>query len=118
HWDEELHGLDYVVYGYLQKGDDEHAQQQVNYLQTIHEVNPVNFKTAYAFAAIPARYALERKVWKEAAALSLQPQGFPWEKFPWEESIIHFVRSLGAVHLNDITKAKTELESLKSLYSK
>jgi tetratricopeptide (TPR) repeat protein len=116
HWDEELHGMDYLVYAYLQKGDDEHARQQVDYLHTIHEVDGVNFKTAYAFAAIPARYALERKMWKEAIALSVG--SFPWEKFPWQESIIHFARSLGAVHLNDINTAKRELENLKSLYNK
>jgi tetratricopeptide (TPR) repeat protein len=118
HWDEELHGIDYVVYAYLQKGNDELAKQQLDYLQTIDEVDGVNFKTAYAFAAIPARYALERKMWKEAAALPLHPDGFPWEKFPWEESIIHFARSLGALHLNDINTAKTELENLKSRYDK
>ncbi len=118
HWDEELHGMDYLVYAYLQKGDDEQAKQQADYLQTIHEVYPVNFKTAYAFAAIPARYALERKMWKEAAALSLNPTSFPWEKFPWQESIIHFARSLGALHLNDVNTAKKELENLKSLYDK
>lgn len=118
HWDEELHGLDYLAYAYLQKGDDEKARQQADYLQTIDQVFPMNFKTAYAFAAIPARYALERKMWKEAASLSLHPTNFPWEKFPWQESIIHFARSLGALHLNDVTTAKMELENLKSLYSK
>jgi len=110
--------MDYLVYAYLQKGDDEQAKQQADYLQTIHEVYPVNFKTAYAFAAIPARYALERKMWKEASTLSLDPASFPWEEFPWQESIIHFARSLGAVHLNDISGAKTELEKLRSLYDK
>jgi len=118
HWDEELHGMDYLVYAYLQKGDDEQARQQLDYLHTIHEVDGVNFKTAYAFAAIPARYALERKMWKEAAALSLYPNSFPWEKFPWQESIIHFARSLGALHLNDVNTAKKELENLKSLNDK
>ena len=118
HWDEELHGLDYVVYGYLQKGDDEHARQQLDYVQTIDEVDGVNFKTAYAFAAVPARYALERKMWKEATALSLHPTSFPWEKFPWQESITHFARALGALHLNDVNSAKTELENLRSLYDK
>jgi tetratricopeptide (TPR) repeat protein len=118
HWDEELHGMDYLVYAYLQKGDDEHARQQVDYLHTIHEVDGVNFKTAYAFAAIPARYALERKMWKEAVALPLYPNIFPWEKFPWQESIIHFARSLGALHLNDVNTAKKELANLKSLHDK
>jgi tetratricopeptide (TPR) repeat protein len=118
HWDEELHGMDYLVYAYLQKGDDEQAKQQRKYLETIREVYPVDFKTAYAFAAIPARYALERKMWKEAAALSLDPNDFPWEKFPWQESITHFARLLGAVHLNNISDANTQLEVLRSLYNK
>ncbi|HZJ59770.1 MAG TPA: hypothetical protein VFD24_05815, partial [Chitinophagaceae bacterium] len=117
HWDEELHGLDYLVYAYLQKGDDQQAKQQADYLQTIREVYPVNFKTAYAFAAIPARYALERKMWREAASLSLNPTNFPWQDFPWQESIIHFARSLGAVHLNNINEAKAELENLRSLHN-
>ena len=118
HWDEELHGMDYLVYAYLQKGDDEHAKQLLDYLQTIHEVYPVNFKTAYAFAAMPARFALERKMWKEAATVSLHPKNFPWEKFPWQEAIVHFARALGSLQLNDVNTAKTELDILKSLYDK
>jgi tetratricopeptide (TPR) repeat protein len=116
HWDEELHGLDYLVYAYLQKGNDEAAKEQLEYLQTINQVSPVDFKTAYAFAAIPARYFLEQKKWKEAAALSLHPADFPWEKFLWQKAIISFARSLGAVHTNDMNESKLELENLKSIY--
>jgi len=61
HWDEELHGLDYLVYSYLQKGENDLAKQQCDYVGTIHEVYPVDFKDAYAFDAIPARYLLENK---------------------------------------------------------
>jgi tetratricopeptide (TPR) repeat protein len=117
HWDEELHGLDYLVYAYLQKGDDSLAREQFDYLQTINEVNPVNFKVAYAFAAIPARFYLEQGMWKEAATMEAR-QNFPWEKFSWQRSIIHFARLLGAVHENKLNEAKTELENLQSLYNK
>lgn len=116
HWDEELHGLDYLMYAYLQKGDDDHSREQLDYLQNIDEVSPPNFKTAYAFAAIPARYFLERKMWKEAAALSLHPVNFPWEKFSWQKAIIDFARLLGSVHTNNINEAKNELKILGSLY--
>jgi len=116
HWDEELHGMDYLVYAYLQKGDDQHATQFLDYLQTIHEVYPVNFKTAYAFAAMPARYTLERKMWKEAATLSLHPKDFPWEKFPWQEAIVHFARLLGSAHTGNIEAAKAELKKLNELH--
>jgi tetratricopeptide (TPR) repeat protein len=118
HWDEELHAMDYLAYAYLQKADDDLAKGQVDYLQTITEVSPVNFKVAYAFAAIPARYVLERKKWKEAASLQMHPANFPWEKFPWQEAIIHFTRLLGSVHTDNLDKATTELQELKRLHSK
>jgi tetratricopeptide (TPR) repeat protein len=118
HWDEELHGLDYLVYAYLQKGADDSAKQQVDYLLSIHEVEPQTFKTAYAFAAIPARYCLERKNWQEAANLETHPAtGYPWEKFPWQKAIIHFTRLLGSVHTGNLDKAKTELADLKALHA-
>ncbi len=53
------------------------AKAQWDYLKTIKEVYPVNFKTAYAFAAIPSRYVLENKMWKEAAHLEIRPTDFP-----------------------------------------
>lgn len=116
HWDEELHGMDYLVYAYLQKADNKLAKEQFDYLKTIHEVYPVNFKDAYAFAAIPSRYYLENKLWKEAAALKIHPANFPWERFPWQRSIFYFTRLLGAVHTDNIDSAKIELTSLKNLY--
>jgi hypothetical protein len=117
HWDEELHGLDYLVYAYLQKKEDGQAKQQVDYVQAINEVSPANFKVAYAFAAIPARYASERKNWKEAADLQLHPN-FPWEKFPWQKAIFHFAKLIGYIHLDKQDAAGKELDTLKLLYDK
>jgi tetratricopeptide (TPR) repeat protein len=116
HWDEELHSMDYLVYSYLQKNNDKAAKEQFDYLETIDEVYPVNFKVAYAFAAIPARYALEKKDWKMAASLNLHPSNFPWKNFPWQEAIIHFARVMGDVHLNKLDEAGKELDRLKSLH--
>ena len=79
HWDEELHGLDYLMYAYLQKGENDSAKQQWDYLKTIKEVSPLNFKVAYAFAAIPSRFVLENKMWQEAANLEVTPK-FSMEK--------------------------------------
>ena len=116
HWDEELHGIDYVVYGYLQKKDDASAKQQLDYLKSINKVSPANFKVAYAFAAVPARYALERKDWAMAAGLQLHTANFSWDSFPWQQAIIHFAKLLGYVHLNNLTDAEKELDQLKTLY--
>ena len=116
HWDEELHGLDYLVYAYLQKGDKKLAKEQLDYFKTITEVNPANFKVAYSFASIPARYVLENKMWKDAASLEIYTANFSWEKFPWQKAIIHFARCLGAVHSNQLDLAKAEWNELNSLH--
>jgi tetratricopeptide (TPR) repeat protein len=116
HWDEELHGLDYLVYAYLQKGDNDLAKEQLRYLGTIRRVYPVNFKVAYAFAAIPARVALENRNWKEAAGLEVFPENFPWNKFPWQLAITHFARLMGSARSGNPLMAETELHILTSLY--
>ncbi len=107
--------MDYLVYAYLQKGDDSLAKAQWDYLRTIHEVYPANFKVAYAFAAIPARYVLENKKWKEASSLALYPLSFAWDKFPWQEAIVHFARLMGSVHTGLRDSAISELDKLKIL---
>lgn len=116
HWDEELHGLDYLIYAYLQKGENAPAKKQWDYLAAINDVYPVNFKVAYAFAAIPSRFLLENKAWEKAAKLEVHPANFPWKNFPWQEAIVHFTRLMGAIHTGKMTSAKTELQTLNRLY--
>jgi len=115
HWDEELHGLDYLVYAYLQKGDNHAAGEQLKYIGTINEVFPINFKEAYTFAASPSRMVLENKNWQDAANLQIQPASFPWTKYPWQESIFHFTRLLGALHTKNLPLAESELAKLNIL---
>ena len=115
HWDEELHGLDYLVYAYLQKGDNIQAQKQIDYLNSFKIISPVNFKVAYALAAIPSRYVLENKNWKDAANLESHAVKINWDDYPWQESIIHFARLLGAVHTHNLQAAELEMENLKKL---
>lgn len=118
HWDEELHGLDYLVYAYLQKGDNKSAKQQVDYLQSITEVSPTNFKVAYGFAASPSRYLLENKMWQEASTMKTHPANLRWENYPWQKAIIHFTRAMGALHTGKKDAATTELKELNDLRNK
>jgi hypothetical protein len=118
HWDEELHGMDYLVYAYLQEGRDTEAKEQADSLKSFKEISATNGKSAYVFAALPARYVLERKQWNEAAQLETSPANFPWEKFPWENAITRFTRLLGFVHINKIKDAEKELQQLDSLHKK
>ncbi len=116
HWDEELHGLDYLVYAYLQKGNNHKAREQFEYLGTIKKVQPMSPKVAYVFAAVPARMALEIRDWKQAANLELPGIDLDWEKLPWQKAIHHFARALGAVHLGKLEQAEKEVHTLESLH--
>ncbi|MDF2187734.1 hypothetical protein [Paraflavitalea sp. CAU 1676] len=116
HWDEELHALDYMMYGYLQQGDNLNSRKQLNYLSAIREVHPANFKVAYAFAAIPARMALENKDWKKAATLQTPSANFDWTAYPWQRSIIHFARALGAAHTGNQANAALEIGIMQQLH--
>ncbi len=116
HWDEELHGMDYLVYAYLQKGNNSMAKSQVDSLISIQDVYPVNFKVAYAFAAIPSRYMLENRKWQEAASLKIHPADFPWNKFPWQEALVHFTHVLGAAHTGQTDLGNAELDILRNLH--
>ncbi|MGZ5191971.1 MAG: tetratricopeptide repeat protein, partial [Flavisolibacter sp.] len=116
HWDEELHGLDYLVYAYLQKGENYYAKTQWDYLKTIQNVQPFNFKVVYAFTAIPSRYVLENKLWIEAATLKVHKTDFSWDTYQWQKAIVHFARALGAVHIENINAAKEELNELNKIH--
>ncbi len=118
HWDEEIHGLDYLVYAYLQQGRDEKAKEQLEYLRSMEVVFPLNNKVAYTFAAVPTRYALECKNWEEAVNLELKSNDFPWEKYPWERSIVSFGKALGAAHIRNMEVAKAALAELQSNHTK
>lgn len=114
-FDEELHGLDYLMYAYLQKGDNPKAEEILGYLHGIKKMSARNFKVAYAYSAIPARYVLENRNWQEAASLEPFPLDFPWRKFPWQSAITVYTRLLGKSRTGDITGAEKELAELKRL---
>jgi tetratricopeptide (TPR) repeat protein len=114
-WDEQLHAMDYLAYAYLQQARDREASAVLGELRTIRKTDPENFKCAYSFAAIPARWALERRNWKEAADLKLEPADFPWARYPWAEAITHFGRALGAARSGDVDRASVEIEKLREI---
>lgn len=117
-WDEQLHAMDYLAYAYLQSAQDKLAWGVLDELNKIQTVEPKTFKVAYAFAAIPARYALERRRWDEAAKLALPAntvEMFPWTKFPWAEAHIHFARAIGFARNGDAKSAREEVEKLGAL---
>lgn len=117
-WDEQLHAMDYLAYAYLQGAQDQHARAVLDELDKIRKVEPENFKVAYAFTAIPARYALERRRWDEAAELTTRQgllETFPWQRFRWAEAHIHFARAVGAARAGDTVSARQDVEKLAAI---
>ncbi|MGH8728299.1 MAG: tetratricopeptide repeat protein [Burkholderiales bacterium] len=110
-----LHAMDYMVFGQLQQAQDKAAKQLLDEAAAIRKVNVENFVAAYAFAAIPARFALEHNDWQAAAALELTPADLEWNKFPQAEAILVFARSLGAARSGDVSAARKDLERLVTL---
>ena len=110
------HAIDYLVYGYLQKGQENEADKVLVRLNTTDNFQD-SFASAYAIAAAQARIALERSDWKTAAILPVRShETFPWDKYPWFEAITYFSRGIGAARIGDIQAANDNLERLDELY--
>jgi tetratricopeptide (TPR) repeat protein len=114
-WDEFPHAIEYLIYAYLQRGEDDRAAAQLKRLRTTARLEPT-FKTAFHLASTQARYALERRAWTEAAALvPRQPPTLDWDHFTWPEAITQFARGLGSAHLGKLTEAKAAVARLEEL---
>jgi hypothetical protein len=112
-----LHAMDYLTYAYLQMGRDEEAGQIVEEVAALREIRNETLGIAYAIAAIPMRYALERGRWADAAGIELSPAepDFAWARFPNAEAVNAFGRGLGAARVGDTEAARIELERLADL---
>src|SRR5262249_37269333 len=108
------HAMDFLVYSYLQTGQDLAAKRVIDESATIKIVP--HLLDAYAMAAMPARYALERQRWDEAEALTLPQRGdFDWSLFPHAEAVLVFARALGAARNGNIEDARKDLDRLQEL---
>lgn len=111
------HAMDYLVYASLQLARDADALKWVEFIDAAPKPDEDARQTAYAAAAIPARYALERGDWTAAAGLVLRPapDQFAWDRFPEGEAVNAYARGLGAARRGDVPAAKTEIARLVRL---
>ena len=107
------HAMDSLVYSYLQTGQDAAAKRIVDEAARI-TILP-HILDAYAMAAMPARYAIERRRWSEAASLTLPQTEFAWSHFPHAEATLVFARALGAARSDRIDAARKDLDRLQEL---
>jgi hypothetical protein len=110
---DQLHAMDYLVYANLQLGQDRKAKAVIDEMMTIGGRPEAYLAGAYALAASPARYAIERGDWKAAAALVVRPM-----PLAQAEAITHFARALGAARSGDPNAAKADIAKLVELRDK
>jgi tetratricopeptide (TPR) repeat protein len=115
---EQLHAMDYQMYAYLQTAQDDAARK------VLERTPPVAAKLVpdavtgaapaaagyYACAAIPARFALERGAWRDAAALPVSPS-----PVPYADAVTHFARAIGAARSGDPAAAAGDIQRLAAL---
>src|SRR5947207_10248427 len=108
---EELHAMDYLMYANLQVGRDQDAARVLDDLRNMTNLAPKYFKVAYAASAMPARYAIERRKWDEAAKLAPMP-----EALPQAAAITAWSRAVGFARSKQVGPARTEIAKLTSAY--
>jgi hypothetical protein len=113
-----VHAMDFMVYAYLQLAQDAEAKRLLEQSAALEktqaattEANPTGAVLAgyTAFAAIPARYAIERGAWAEAAAL--EPRGAT----PVADAITYFARAMGAARRSDVVNARKEIAQMRQI---
>ena len=109
---DQLHAMDYLVYANLQLGQDRKAKAVIDEMVTV-KVADTYFPAGYALAASPARYAIERGDWKEAAALPVRAGAQPHV-----QAISYWARALGAARTGDPASAKADIAKLVELRDK
>jgi hypothetical protein len=112
------HALDFMVYAYLQMAQDIDAKRGVERNIELQKsqgasgvANPTGAVLAgyTALAAIPARYAIERGAWGEAARLE------PVRSTPVADAITYFARAMGSARGGDLEAARMNIEQLKQI---
>jgi hypothetical protein len=115
---EELHTMDYRAYAYLQTGQDAAARKVVDALPEVQaRFDPEAIGSAapgsagvFALAAIPARYALERGAWADAAKLAAHPS-----RFLYPDALTYFAKALGAARTGDVATVRAAIDALRTI---
>jgi Tfp pilus assembly protein PilF len=110
---DQLHAMDYLVYAYLQTGQDAKARSVVDEIRGVTGFTETFLAGPYAIAVSAARYAMERGEWNRAAELQVLPN-----PLPFVPAMTHFARAVGAAHIGKPEAAKADIEKLVELREK
>src|SRR6184192_1368062 len=110
-WDQQAHAQDYLAYAYLQTGQDQLARNVRDEVSSYSDRFGETPRAAYsALVGIPARYALERHQWSEAAALPIRKV-----PMPLYEAETYFARAIGCARTGDLAGARSNADKLAEL---
>jgi hypothetical protein len=107
---EELHALDYAVYGYLQRGQDSAARAAVAEGRKVVTASRA-LVASYNLTAMAARIPLERGDWAEAAEFPEPSDSLA----PIATALVRFTRALGSARGNRPEAAGPEIGALDSI---
>jgi Tfp pilus assembly protein PilF len=110
---DQLHSMDYLVYAYLQLGQDSKAKAVLDNMNMVTGFSETFLPGPYALAVSPARYAVERGDWKGAAELQVRPS--PLANV---QAITYFARALGAARSGNPEAARLDIARLTELRDK
>jgi len=106
----EPHLLDFMEYAYLQLGKDDQARKLVERAASIEKFPATPMGVDTGMAAVPARFALERGAWAEAASLALRPT-----TYGYAEAITRFARAIGSAKTGNLVAARSELDKMLAI---
>ncbi|MFK4502220.1 hypothetical protein ABIF86_006511 [Bradyrhizobium japonicum] len=108
-----LHAQDYMVYAYLQLGQDKQARAVIDDMIKETDFKATVAAADYALAASPARYAIDRGDWEGASQLPVRPSNLNFAM-----AVSHFARALGAARSGKPEAAKADIQKLAELRDK
>ncbi len=109
----QLHAMDFLIYAYLQVGEEAEAKKLVDGLNSMPPADPGDNMAgymAYARAEFPAMYTLEMRHWSEAAVLEPPPNAEPVDAF-----ITYWARTIGAARAGESADARKNAQKLDEL---
>jgi len=108
-----VHSMDFLLYAYLQVGDDRKARAIVEELPSIRPEDIDTSVGGYYYkmrAEFPATYAIETRDWKAAEALNPPPGAQPYY-----QATTYWARAIGAGHLHDEKAAVAAVQQYDAL---
>jgi len=113
--DHQFHAMDFLVFAYLQIGQEADAKRIIEEVRTMPPVKS-SFGDRFnahqdALTSFPATYALELHHWREAAALTPVP-----DAAASEHAITYWARAIGAARDGDAAEARKDIAELESIH--